>query len=369
MEFSCEKKTILKEIVVAHDIISSKNVLSILSNVLLKVENEKLTIKATDLNVMFETSIPVDIKTPGSTTVFCDKFLNILRSLPDGEINFNYKEGEEKIYIQPLFKNIQFQLKCIPSDKFPEMHEVSEDMAFQLPQNDFIEMISQTIFSVSDDQSRHFLNGIYLEHKEDSLIMVATDGRRLSYIEKKPNTEIKEFKSIIIPTKILHIARRLASGEGNLLMAVTEKNIFFWIDEMRLSSTLIEGQFPNYRKVIPETQEQQLVVSRTELKEAIERVSLLVEQKSKRIFMDLKENQFMIKSEESEIGVANEEVGCTYNGPELSIAMNYTYLLDPLKVIEREEVRLELTESSKAITLYPQPEQSYFHIVMPMQLS
>ena len=366
MKFTCEKNNLTKEISIAQEIISSKNALSILSNVLLEADNGSLTIKATDLKVGFETRIPVDISTAGSTTVYCDKFLSILRSLPEGDIEFEQKDG--KLFIRPLFKKINFQLKSIASEQYPEMQKISDDSYFVMPQSDLIEMINQTIFAVSDDETRYFMNGVYMENSEGNLIMVATDGRRLSYISKNTAGTVKAFSGVIIPPKVLHLVGKQCSGEGTIQVAVSEKNIFFRFDNQVISSSLIEGQFPNYNRVIPEQQSQEIVVKREELIEAVKRVSLLVENKSRRIFLNLTSSMIELNSEESEIGVATEEIECSYSGPETLIALNYSYLTDPLRVIDDENIRILFTEANKAITLKPAEETDYFHIVMPMQI-
>ena len=147
MKFICERDTIMKEISVAQEIISSKNSMSILSNVLLDAREETLTIRATDLRVSFETRIPVEVVNAGTTTVFCEKLLGILRSLPSGDVEFELGEGNS-FSINPVFKKINFELKGIESDKFPEIQLASEDQYFELSQAAFIDMISQTIFAV-----------------------------------------------------------------------------------------------------------------------------------------------------------------------------------------------------------------------------
>ena len=144
MKFTCDKASILREVSIAQEIISSRNALSILSNVLIEVADNTLILKATDLKVGFETQVPVEVAVPGSTTIYCDKFLGILRSLPDGEIEF--EQQDNRLIIRPLFKKIDFQLKSITSDKYPEIQDVAPDTYFQVPQNDLIEMINQTIF-------------------------------------------------------------------------------------------------------------------------------------------------------------------------------------------------------------------------------
>ncbi len=366
MKFTCDKASILREVSVAQDIISSRNALSILSNVLIEVADNTLTLKATDLKVGFETQFPVDVATPGSTTVYCDKFLGILRSLPDGEIEF--EQLDTRLVIRPLFKKIDFQLKSITSDKYPEIQDVSPDSYFSLPQTDIIEMITQTIFAVSDDETRYFMNGVYFEKSEGSIIMVATDGRRLSFISKEIDETVPDFPGVIVPPKVLNLVKKLASGEGEISIAVTDKNIFMQFDNQKISSNLIEGQFPNYRRVIPDSQDYTITINRDELADALKRVSLLVEQKSRRVYMSLNENSLVLNSEESEIGVAKEEIACDYSGPETTIALNYLYLIDPLKVIDQEEIAIEYTEANKALSILSIPARDYFHIVMPMQL-
>ncbi|RKX75158.1 MAG: DNA polymerase III subunit beta [Spirochaetes bacterium] len=367
MKFLCEKNNLLKEITIAYDIIASRNVLSILSNVLLEAGDGILTVRATDLKVGFESRIPVEVIEPGKTTVFCDKMLGILRSLPEEEIEF--AEVENNLLIHP--KNsmrIDFKLRCVSPDNFPELKETPEENFFKLPQIDFIEMINQTIFAVSEDESRYFMNGVYMEKKDNGLVMVATDGRRLSYINKSFESKIKEFKGIIIPPKILNLAKRLLPGEGEVSVAITEKSLFLNFNSIKISSNLIDGQFPNYNKVIQGEQPNRIVISRTELMEALRRVSLFVEQKAKRIYMTISENTVVLNSEESEIGTAREELSCNFEGTETTLALNYLYLEEPLKVMEEDEVTITFSAPDKAVTIYPVPEKDFFHIVMPMQL-
>ncbi len=367
MKFNCEKNVILKEISIAHEIISSRNALSILSNVMIEAIDDSLIIKATDLKVGFETKIPVYVETEGSTSVFCDKFLGILRSLPDGEVNFTLKDNE-KLLIKPVDKKIDFQLKTISSEKFPEIQNINEEHFFEFPQKDFIEMISQTVFSISDDETRYFMNGVFMEKNGDKIIMVATDGRRLSYISETLSDNIEDFSGIIIPSKILNLVKKLSSGEGNLSIAVSEKTLYVKFDNQKVYSTLIDGQFPNYNRVIPDSQEYSITINKKDFSDALKRVSLLAEQKSKRIFLSVSGENISLKSEESDIGVAKEDFSCVYNGPDLTIALNCQYLQDPLRVITDDEISIDFTESNRAITLNSVPQKNFFHIIMPMQM-
>lgn len=366
MKFSFDRDALLKEISIAQEIIATKNAISILSNVLLEAQNGTLTIKATDIKVNFETKIPVDIQEGGSTTVFCDKFMSIISSLPPGEIEFD--QNDIKINIRSVAKKAKFQLKSITSDKYPEFTSPNNLQFFEVPVKDFKEMIGQTVFSVSDDETRYFMNGVFMEKKEDQLQLIATDGRRLAYIAKSFGVTIPDFKGVIIPPKILTIINRRASDEGLLAIAVGEKNIFFRFGNYEFSSVLIEGQFPNYNRVIPASQAYSFEVETKELQEALKRVALLVEQKSRRVFLTVAPGTLTISSQETEIGTAKEEIPCRYDGQEITIALNYLYVEEPLKVIGSDRVKVEFTESMKAITLRAEPSKDFFHIVMPMQM-
>ncbi len=366
MKFTCEKNSFAREISFAQEIIASKNALSIMSNVLLEASEGSLSLKATDIKVSFETVIPVDIHKAGSVTVFCDKLSGILASIPEGDLDI--EQDESKIVVKPTFKKIRFQLKTISSEKFPELPETSEETFFSVPLKEFKEMIAQAIFAVSDDETRYFMNGVFLEKFDGGLVMVSTDGRRLAYVKHEFDAQVPDFKGVIIPPKVLNLVMKRAPDEGLVDIAVTEKNIFFRFGSYKLSSVLIEGQFPNYQKVIPESQKNKVLVGRTELLDALKRVSIFVEQKSRRTFFSISSGVLVLSSEESELGTAREEIPCDYEGPDTTIALNYKYVEDPLKVMSGEHIYLEFTEPNRAITLSPQTASDFFHIVMPMQL-
>ncbi len=366
MKFVCEKSIIIKEISIAHEIISSKNALSILSNVKLEAYDNKLVIQAKDIKVEFETVIPVFVEISGSTTVFCDKLLGILRTLPESDILFE-KNEDEKLIIQPIDSKINFTLNSISADKFPELQSIEEDHYFEFSQEIFNNMISHTIFSISSDDARYFMNGVFLEKNDNHLIMVATDGRRLSYYKAEITSEIYDFKSIIIPPKILHLVQKLSSGEGNLSIAITEKTIYIKFDNQRITSTLIDGEFPNFTRVIPESQDYTIIIDRKKLNEALKRVSLLAEENSNRIFMIFKNDVLNLKSAENEIGSADEEIKCDYKGDEIKFGINFLYLKDPLKVIPHENLSIGFSGSGKPLTIKSEPEETFFHIIMPMQ--
>ncbi|MCL2878766.1 MAG: DNA polymerase III subunit beta [Treponema sp.] len=364
MKFTCNRSVLLKEVAMANEIIASKNAISILSNIFIEAADDCLLIKATDMKVNFETRVPVQVVEPGAVTVFGDKFFGILNSIPDGDIEFEQSEG--KITIKTTVKKARFQLKNTTSEKFPEF-TASVNEFFEIPVLDFKNMILQTVFAVSDDETRYFMNGVFFEKAEDKLSMAATDGRRLACISKQA-AAVKDFSGVIIPPKILNIIMKRAGDEGMVGISVTDKTVFIQFGAYKLSSVLIEGQFPNYRRVIPENQRSSLSVNRLEMLDALKRVSLLVEQKSHRVYLGLKTGALSIYCEENEIGNAREEIPCKYDGEEISIALNYRYIEEPLKVIKTEEINIQFSEPTKAITINAVPQEDFFHVVMPMQL-
>jgi DNA polymerase-3 subunit beta len=356
---------LLKEIAIAQEIISSKNAVSILSNIYIAADHGDLIIKATDMKVNFETKVPVTVLEPGITTVFGGKFLEIINAIPEGELEFEHNES--KITIKPARKRVKFQLKSIAAENFPPFPAPDMERLFEIPIKMFKEMIQQTVFAVSDDESRYQMNGIFFIKKEGAFVMVATDGRRLGFIKKEAPQEVKDFSGIIIPPKMLQIIMKRAGDEGLVSVSVTDKMLFARFGSYNLSSMLIDGTFPNYERVIPETQSSVFTVNRLELLDALKRVSLLVEQKSHRIYLGPAPGSLSVYSEESDLGAAKEEIACKYDGPEVAIALNYRYIEEPFRVMDTQEISIYFTDPNKAITVKPAPEKDFFHIVMPMQ--
>ena len=200
MKFTFDRNSMINEISIAQEIISSKSTMSILSNVLFIAENNSLTIKATDIKVNFQTKIPVEIEEEGSTTVYCDKFLGILSGLDEGEVVFDLqqKDNQTVALIRHSTKKIKFQLKCTSQDKFPEFPVAEKVPFFEVPSKEIKKMINQTSFAVSGDETRYFMNGVYFEKRDNKLILVATDGRRLAYASKEFPEGISDFPSFLL---------------------------------------------------------------------------------------------------------------------------------------------------------------------------
>lgn len=366
MKFACHKNTIVKEIAQALDFTSQRNSLSILSYVLLETRDNNLSIKATDQKMGFSSTIGVETNEEGSACLYCEKLLGILRNMPDDTLVFEQK-GELMI-VKSLNKEIEFELRTISKDKFPPLQVDTDLNYFELAQLDLFDMIDQTQFAISDDETRYFMNGLYLEHEANGLIMVGTDGKRLSYINRKIENEVNQFESVIIPGKFLTLLKRGGSSEGLLSLALDETIIFAKVGNQTMYSNLIKGQFPNYRRVIPANQTNVAKFKIEDMNEALKRVSLLVENKAKRLYLTISEGKITVSSEESEFGQAQEIIESDYSGSEYKVALNYSFLVSPLRSMKGQYCALCFTDSNMAITVRPEPEQDYFHIIMPMQI-
>ena len=373
MKFTFDRDAMIKEISIAQEIITNKSPVSILSNILIIAEHNSLTIKATDSTVKFTTVIPIDIQEDGRTTIYCDKFMSILASLPSGDVEFSQQDIE--VTIKPIAKRFTAKLKSQTSDKFPEIGTSENVPFFELPAKDFKEMIKQTIFAVSDDHNRFFLTGSYLVKNGDTLTMVATDGRRLS-CDNKTGLSIPDFQPAIIPTKILSCVLKNAPDEGNIQLAVVDKSIFIKFSNLEFSSVLIEGQYPNYQKVIPENLTTSFMVNKSDLEAALKRTTILVDKKLSRLLFKISSGTLKLISPESDIGTADEEIPCRYEGKDISVALNFNYVTDPLKVIDSENVVFEfnINEASgdgeanitKAIIMRGETAADYIHVIMPI---
>jgi DNA polymerase-3 subunit beta len=343
----------------------------------------------------FQTRVPVMVLEAGSATVFGEKFMGILNSIPDGEITFEQTDNKFVISCDGTDgnkkKRIKFELKTIASDTFPDTPSEENVRFFDTQAADLKEMIDQTVFAVSTDETRYYMTGVYFEkkpvradgdqsalvdasgaqladlHDSGKIAMVATDGRRLAYVNKSIADPAVEFAGAIVPTKILNIVNKPLGREGNVSVGVTDKTVFINFGPYHFSSMLLEGKFPSYRRVVPVSQAHSFTINRREFLEAIRRVAQVMEKRVNRIYLNLSEGQMTITSEEGDIGNGEEVLDCQYTGDDTRIPINYTYLEDPLKAIYTDAVTVNFTETNRAITMRPEPEADFFDIIMPMQ--
>ena len=363
MKFVFDKETLVNEITVAQKIIATKNAATVFSNVYLEAGDNALTVKAVDSIGTFQTKIPVVTIEKGSAIVFCDKFMSILASIPDGEAEFSLQEKDA--VVKSLMAKIKYKLKCMSTDEYPYFVSVDGKSFFSVPAKDFKEMVKKTSFAVSVETTRHFMTGVFFEKKDNKLVLVATDGRRLSFSAKEVPGMV-DFTSVIVPPKVLNIVIGKLSDEGSVDIAIAEKTIFFKFGNCLFSTNLIDGQFPNYNRVIPVSHTGEFVVSKKEFDKALKRVSVMTD-KAQKILLGVNSSVCSVSSVPGDFGEAKEEIDCQYTGEEFTFAINCKYLADFLKVALDEDITFEFTDELKAVVLRQKSSEDDIYIIMPMQ--
>ena len=371
MKFVFDRNSMINEISIAQEIIAgTSNKESVYSNVLFVAENNALTIKATDTRISFVTKIPVEIAEEGSTTIICSKLAGILSALPEGEIEFNLhqKENQEIAVIKHSLKKIKFQLTCLSSDRFAQIDDLDNVAFFSIPSKDLKFMVNQTLFSVVPPsiQGKDFLKGVYFDKDEAKLILVATNGKRLAYASKEVLDPNQDFTPAIVHPKILGIISKHAPDEGEISLAIVDNMIFFKFLNYEFSAALIDGKYPEYRRIIPEKFEYSMKAEKTEFVNALKRISVMLDKES-RVALQLTPGELSLSSTSSDLGNAKEDIPCEFAGDETTFFMDYHFLENPLKFMDSERIAIEFNAVNKAMIFRPEPASDYFHIIMPLQ--
>ena len=368
MKFTTSREALVKAITIAQDIITNKSPVSILSNVLLQTAENKVIVKCTNSTVKIVTSFGAEIEEEGELTVFCDKFMSIISSLPIGDVEISSKENE--VLVQPIGKKVKFKIKSLAADKFPLINGFIADQVTEIAAKDLKNLIRNTIFAVSTDQNRYIMTGCYLCKVDNMLTMVATDGRRMSTcscIDFSP-----DFTSAIIPTKMLSVLERFCTDEGNIQLVITDKTCSVKAGNLEVSTALIEGQYPMWQKVLPSGLDHTVTVSKKELEDAVKCACIMV-QKNGRVQMAIDKGKLEISSPDTEMGSSKQEIAAVYDGEPVDIALNALYLNDILKVLTADSISIDFTfneekKVTKALIVRESGENktAYTHVVMPM---
>lgn len=364
------KKELLEALNRIQGVVEKKNTLQILSNIYLHVQNEILTLKATDLEVSVETSIPVRMLSEGKSTVSAKSLYEIVKELPDKEIQIQSKENH---WIQIQCGKINFNILGLAPEDFPSLPGFSGRSGVKANKDVFKNMIDNTLYAVSTDESRYQLNGVFLESVDKHTFrMVAADGYRLAYFEDKLVEENKEFlsKGIIIPRKGIKEIRDMLNAESASTIEIAQEGNHLLVRGAHtfLSVRLIEGQFPDYRQVVPKNNSKSVELDRTEFLNSLVRVSLLANEKSKGVKFAISNGKIEISSNNPELGDASEVIETSYKGDALEVGFNANYVKDSLAQMKEETVLFELNDRvSPALLRSPKGNQS-LSVVMPMRI-
>ena len=371
MEFSIKRDALLKSLNLAQGIIEKKNTLPILSNVLLQVENNKLFIIATDLDIVFYDEIgEVEIKQEGKTTTSATILYDILRKISsNSELNFDLKT-ENKLSLKS--DNADFNLLCLPTDNFPTFTDEFEGSEIPLNNKKFLKLLNKTKIAISNDDTRHYLNGIFLHlteaHGRNFLTGVATDSHRLSSSSLEiENTD--NFSSLILPRKtVFQLCSLLTESNEKLSMQTMENKIKFTLGNIKLISKVIDGKFPDYKKVVPSNNEKSLIVPSKDFINSIERVTSVSLDRKEGVKLAINKENIQLSVNSANSGEGNEVIKANFNSSDLNISFNSKYLIDIASEVEDKNLKMNLKDSVSPVLIEDQSDKNSYYVIMPMKI-
>lgn len=369
MQFSVTKNALLKELNLLQGIVEKKSTIPILSNVLIETGDSKISLVATDLDVSLQTECAAETTRPGSVVLQARKVFDIVRNLPDAEINFTKEDND---WVRILCASSDFRIVGQAKEHFPSTPK-SEKGGVVIPATALNRLISRTVFAITQEESRYALNGSLLLLSEGKLQMVATDGHRLalaaSDIEQAPD-RADQLKVIVPKKALVELAKLTAGAEENLELSRDENHLYFEIQNRNLTSRMLAGQFPNYELVLPKNNDKSVTLNVDKITQAIRRAALMADERSHGVKVDLTNNQLSITSQSADVGEAKEVIPIDYNGENLSIGFNAQYLLDFLGVVGTDEVAFEFKDEQSPALLRPSGDgpADYKYVIMPMRL-
>ncbi|MDZ4789117.1 MAG: DNA polymerase III subunit beta [Blastochloris sp.] len=362
MKFIISREKFLEGLQTVQSVVSTRTTLPVLSNVLIKSEGRGLSFTTTDLDTGICTSVEALIEKPGSITLPARRLFTIVRELPATDV---VVEVDAKNSASIRAGNSFFKIMGLAEDDFPPFPKMDNAHIFKLEQPSFREMLKKTAYAMSTDESRYVLNGALLSFKEGKLIVVATDGRRLALIEQELEFPKASEVDIILPTKAVNELQRILSDSGEVQIAIAENQIGFTVGSTYLCSKLIEGNYPNYKQVIPSETKERITIERELLLTSVKRVAILSSEKSSSIRLSFSKNTLEISANTPDVGEAKESLPVSYKGKDFNIAFNPEFLADPLRNLETDEIFFDFTdELSPGVIRYNRP---FLYVIMPMR--
>ncbi len=369
MKFSIERDTLLKALAHVQSVVERRNTIPILSNVELEAQDGQLRLTATDLDLALVEEVPAKVEQAGGTTVPAHTLHDIVRKLPGGaEISFSLS-GER---LRLSAGRARFQLACLPREDFPAMATGDLPYRFELAASTLKHLIDRTRFAISMEETRYYLNGIYLHVSEDEpalLKAVATDGHRLARAQVPMPEGAAAMPGVIVPRKtVLELRKLVDEYDGAITVALSDTKIRFAFDSAVLTSKLIDGTFPDYERVIPKGNDKRLVVECRAFAESVDRVATISSEKSRSVKLSLEADKLTLSVTSPEHGTATEELPAEYQGEPMEIGFNARYLLDILEQIEGEKVEARLQDATSPTIMRDPEDDSALYVLMPMRV-
>jgi len=363
MRFKVGKNSLVTAIQTVQNVITAKSILPILSNILIETQQGGIRLTATDLDIGITCVIPVDIQEQGAITIPAKRFSDIIKEFPVDIVNITTKKNNLVVIDSEL---CQFKIMGLAREEFPKLPEFQDKKVVKIEQTTLKEVLALTSFAVSFDETRYVLNGILFKINKGVLTLVSTDGKRLAVAERKLNIDLDVDLGIIVPIKTIYELSRNLKEDGDLSLVVGSNQALFDLGGVVIISRLIEGEFPDYKQVVPLVSENKMRIDRNQFLLAVKRAALLATPDYRAIKLEVFKNKLVISKSTPDVGESHEELAVEYQGRELIIGFNPVYLIDILKNLGDEFISLELTDGEKPGVIRI---NGYVYIVLPMRIN
>jgi DNA polymerase-3 subunit beta len=366
MKFKVQREDILKPLQHVIGVVERRQTLPVLSNLLVNAEPGRVSFTATDLEVELVAHLDTEVEETGEITIPARKIMDICRTLPEGA-NLDIAVKNDRAQVKS--GKSRFTLSTLPATEFPVVDEIEANKSISITQQELKKLIDRTHFSMAQQDVRYYLNGLMFEISSDSLRSVATDGHRLAICKVAVETTAEEAEQVIIPRKgIQELARLLEDSDAKTEIQVGTNHIRIQLPELRFTSKLIDGKFPDYQRVIPKNTTKEITADRDVLKQALVRTSILSNEKYRGVRLILDNQAMRIQAHNPEQEEAEEEIDIDYSGEELEIGFNVNYLLDAINAVPGDSVKVFLSDSNSSCLIQQPDNDDCSYVVMPMRL-
>ena len=356
------------------NVVGSKATMPILSNVLIEAEKDQISLTTTNLDLGIRCKIKAEVKETGAITLPVKRLAGIVRELPNVDVAFDASPNHS---VKLASGGSTFRIMGIGKEEFPPLAEFGDEKAYSLEQAELAAMLRSVAYAQSTDETRYILNGVYFNFKEGKLSLVATDGRRLALMAKEMDVPAASAGAIILPAKtVSELTRLLDKGEKVKInfndrraafQIATDKDTSGLIDHVYLYSKVVEGNYPNYQQVIPKETHQRIKLERELFLQCVHRAALVCSEKANSVKIKLSSNLLELTAQSPDFGEAHESMAIGYSGPELQVAFNPTFLMDPLKALTKDEVFFEVKDEVSPGVF--KTLESFVCVIMPVRLS
>lgn len=356
------------------NVVGPKAAMPILSNVLIEAEKDHISLTTTNLDLGIRCRIKAEVKEPGTVTLPVKRLATIVRELPNVDVSVDSSANHQ---VKITSGGSHFKIMGMGAEEFPKLPDSADDKSFTLEQGELTTMLSNVAYAQSTDETRYILNGVYFNFKDGKLALVATDGRRLALVSKELPVPAASAGAIILPAKtVAEILRLLGKGD-KLTIAFNERRAAFQIetgkdssglvDSIYLFSKVVEGNYPNYHQVIPKETHQRIALEREHFLQCVHRAALVTSEKSNSVKIKLTTNLLEISASSPDFGESHESMAISYSGPELQVAFNPQFVMDPLRALTKDQVFFELKDEVSPGVF--KTLESFVCVIMPVRMS